>query len=335
MRTARSRPIRSGAFPSLSILLALGIAACGEPTGPKVRFVVPDGATVPAVADTLAAHDVIGWPSLFRLYVRVKGVGSEIKAGTYELPEGSGWSRALNALVEGRVLTLPVTIPEGWTLGQIAERIAPIAELSADSATRRLFDTRLADSLGVPGPSLEGYLFPETYRFAQGVSLESIAARMVARYDSVWTPQRRLALDSLRLNERELVTLASIIQSEARWRDEMPAISAVFHNRLRRGMRLQADPTVQYALESRQGRLLFRHIEEVADNPYNTYTHSGLPPGPIGSPGAAAIDAALHPADLPYLYFVARDDGHHEFSSTLREHNRKIRSIRGVSNPSR
>jgi UPF0755 protein len=108
----------------------------------------------------------------------------------------------------------------------------------------------------------------------------------------------------------------------------MPLISAVFHNRLRRPMRLQADPTVQYVLESRQSRLLFSHIDSVADNPYNTYTHDGLPPGPIGAPGLAAIDAALHPAQVRYLYFVAREDGYHEFSRTLREHNQAIQRIR-------
>jgi UPF0755 protein len=156
----------------------------------------------------------------------------------------------------------------------------------------------------------------------------SIAATLLARYRSFWTPERRAALDSLGYSEREAVTLASIVQSEARWEDEMPLISAVYHNRLRRGMRLQADPTVQYALESRQSRLLYRHIDEAADHPYNTYTHDGLPPGPIGSPGLAALDAALQPADVPYLYFVARDDGRHEFARTLVEHNRNIERIR-------
>ncbi len=282
-----------------------------------------------AVADTLAAHGVIGWPRLFELYVRVRGADSQVKAGTYDLPRGAGWSRSLDALVVGRVVTVAVTIPEGWTISQIAGRIAPIAEIPEDSVAQRLLDPALAESLKVPGPNLEGYLFPETYRFAQAVPAETIAAELVGRYREIWTPERLAALDSLGMNEREIVTLASIIQSEARWEDEMPLISAVFHNRLRRPMRLQADPTVQYALESRQSRLLFSHIDSVADNPYNTYTHDGLPPGPIGSPGLSAIDAALKPASVPYLYFVAGDDGRHEFSRTLREHNRAIQRLRG------
>jgi UPF0755 protein len=226
------------------------------------------------------------------------------------------------------VVTVAVTIPEGWTITQIAERLAPVVGASPDSLAAQLLDPTLADSLGAPGPNLEGYLYPETYRFARGVSVQTVAAELLKSYREVWTPERRAALDSIGMDEREIVTLASIVQAEARWEDEMPLISAVFHNRLRRPMRLQADPTVQYALDSRHTRLLFAHIDSVADDPYNTYTHDGLPPGPIGSPGLAAIVAALHPAAVPYLYFVAREDGRHEFSRTLREHNRTIQQIR-------
>jgi UPF0755 protein len=303
-------------------------AACGDTEGEVERLVIPEGASVKAAADSLAAHGIIRWPGLFRHYVRIKGADSSLKAGTYDLRQGSGWSKALDALVTGRVVTIALTIPEGWTIQKIAARVAPISGLPEDSAALRLLDPALSDSLGAPGPNLEGYLFPETYRFAQGIKLEAIAAKLYERHRFVWTPERRAVLDSLGWSERQLITLASIIQAEARWEEEMPLISAVFHNRLRRGMRLQADPTVQYALESHQSRLLFRHIESAADNPYNTYTHAGLPPGPIGSPGLAAIDAALRPAAVPYLYFVARSDGHHEFSRTLREHNQKIREVR-------
>jgi UPF0755 protein len=304
-------------------------AARGRTDGEIERLVIPQGASVTAVADSLRTRGVIRWPRLFRYYVRLKGADSNIKAGTYDLRRGAGWARALDAVVEGRVVTVALTIPEGWAIGQIAGRVAPITGLPEDSVALRLLAAALSDSLGAPGPNLEGYLFPETYRFAQGVPLLTIVAELYNRYRAVWTPERRAALDSIAMSERELVTLASIIQAEARWEDEMPLVSAVFHNRLRRRMRLQADPTVQYALDSHQSRLLFRHIESVADNPYNTYTHGGLPPGPIGSPGLAAIDAALNPADVPFLYFVAREDGHHEFSRTLREHNQKIREIRG------
>jgi len=330
MRTGAARTTRLDRA-LLCLALASSPLACGGEDGPLSRFTVPDGAPFAAVADTLAEHEIVDFPALFTLYARIKGDASRIKAGTYELPEGAGWSRALEALVAGRVVTVAITVPEGWTIRQIAERLAPLAGIGPDSAVRRLFDPGLADSLGVPGPNLEGYLFPETYRFAEGVSLERMAAEMVDHYEAVWTEERRSALQDIGMTERELVTLASIVQAEARVADEMPLISAVFHNRLRRGMRLQADPTVQYALESHQSRLLYKHIAEVADDPYNTYTHAGLPPGPIGSPGVAAIDAALDPADVRYLYFVAREDGRHVFSRSLREHNQAIRRLRGGS----
>ena len=314
---------------SLAAAVVVLPAACGRTDGELERLVIPEGASAKAVADSLTTHGVIRLPRLFRFYVRMKGADSNIKAGTYDIPRGAGWARALDALVAGRVVTVALPVPEGWAISQIAGRVAPITGLQEDSVALRLLAPGLSDSLGAPGPNLEGYLFPETYRFAQGVPLLIIAVELYDRYRAVWTPQRRAALDSIAMSERELVTLASIIQAEARWEDEMPLVSAVFHNRLRRRMRLQADPTVQYALDSHQSRLLFRHIESVADNPYNTYTHGGLPPGPIGSPGLAAIDAALYPADVSFLYFVAREDGHHEFSRTLREHNQKIREIRG------
>ncbi len=158
--------------------------------------------------------------------------------------------------------------------------------------------------------------------------LDTLLNRLVAQYRLVWTPERRARADSLGMSEREVITLASIIEKEAKLREEMPLISAVYHNRLRIGYPLQADPTVQYALGQHQSRLLYAHIDSVADNPYNTYRHPGLPPGPIGSPGIHAIDAALYPADVDYLYFVARPDGSHVFTRSLEEHNRARAAIR-------
>ena len=181
----------------------------------------------------------------------------------------------------------------------------------------------------MPGPGLEGYLFPDTYRFARGVALDAVIEAMVRRYQRAWTAGRRTRLEALEMSENELVTLASIIQAEARRVEEMPTISAVYHNRLRLVYRLQADPTVLYALGGRRDRLLYAAIDSVADNPYNTYTQRGLPPGPISAPGEAAIHAALYPADERYLYFVARADGTHIFTNSLEEHNRAREVARG------
>jgi UPF0755 protein len=225
-------------------------------------------------------------------------------------------------------VTFPLTMPEGFTARELAPRVAEATGVEFDSVVRLTRDSAFAAKLGVPGPTLEGYLFPDTYRFAEGLEPADILGEMVARYHAYWTVERRARLDSLPLNERELVTLASIVEEEARVAEERPVIAGVYTNRLEIGMLLQADPTVQYALGEPKERLLFADIERVADDPYNTYTHAGLPPGPIASPGEASLDAALYPADVPFLFFVARPDGSHEFTRTNREHVNAINRIR-------
>ncbi len=298
-------------------------SACGgvDPEGP-VAFTVPAGAGFAEVSDTLVARGLVGSPTAFRLYARIRGADRQIKSGGYVLPGEAGWGEVLDALTRGTVATEPLTIPEGFRLAQIAPRIAALSDVQEDSIQALVADSALWEDWDLPGPTLEGYLFPDTYRFAPGVAPRRVLQTMVDRYRSVWTPERRARLDSLELSERELVTLASIIQAEARQVEEMPRIASVYHNRLRDGWLLQADPTVQYALGGPRERLLYAAIDSVADDPYNTYTQAGLPPGPIGAPGERALDAALWPADESFWYFVARPDGSHVFSRTLAEHNR-------------
>jgi UPF0755 protein len=301
---------------------ALLLAACGgEPRGEPIRFTVPAGAGMAAVADTLESRGILERATAFRLYARAKGAAQAIKPGIYEIRAGTAWSEILDKLVSGDVLTLNLVIPEGWTAAQIAERIAAVSNAEPDSVREYLFSPETAERLGVPGPTLEGYLYPATYRFPAGAPVADVVQRLVRRYQQVWTPELRARADSLGLSEREVVALASIVEKEAKQWGERDTIAAVYHNRLRIGMPLQADPTVQYALGAHQNRLLYSHIEEVADDPYNTYKRRGLPPGPIASPSAGAIQATLAPADVDYLYFVARPDGSHVFTRTLAEHN--------------
>jgi UPF0755 protein len=231
-------------------------------------------------------------------------------------------------LTQGRVVTVPLTIPEGFRLNQIAPRIGQVSGMDADSVRALLHRPGIDSAYGVPGPGLEGYLFPDTYRFAAGVEVDIVIRAMTRRYSAFWTPDRRARLDSLGMNERSLVTLASIVQAEARRSDEMPRIASVYHNRLNLGWLLQADPTVLYALGGPRPRLLFAAIDSVAESPYNTYRQPGLPPGPIGAPGEQALVAALYPAKERYLYFVARLDGSHVFTRTLAEHNRAVAESR-------
>ncbi len=307
----------------------LGCRGAGH--GPLARVRIPDGASFGQVTDSLAAHDIVRVPLLFQLYAHLTGASRHVKPGTYGFREGTGWDRVLRDLAEGRVLTARLVVPEGFRLSQIAPRLARLTGLPEDSILRVLDNPETARRFRVPGPTLEGYLFPATYSWPVDAPLDTMLATMVRRYRRVWTPERRARADSLGLSERDALTLASIVQAEARVLADMPAISGVYHNRLRIGMALQADPTVQYALgDHRHDRLLTVDIRSVAADPYNTYTHKGLPPGPIGSPGEAALAAALAPADVNYLYFVARPDGTDIFSSTLAQHNRAKAQVRAL-----
>jgi UPF0755 protein len=312
-----------------SVLLIVLLAACGAgDEGEQVRVRIPPGSGLGTVTDTLAAHDVIRWPYAFRWYVRMRGADRSLRPGTYELPQNASWPHVIDKLVRGDVVTHRFTIPEGWTARQIADRLATALELPADSVVQVLHDPEVAERYEVPGPTLEGYLYPSTYQLPVGAGLDEAIRTMIATYRRVWTPELRARADSAGMSEREVVTLASIVEAEARVWTERDTIAAVYRNRLSRGMRLQADPTVQYALGERQARLLFAHIDEVADHPYNTYRHDGLPPGPIGSPSVGAIQATLEPADVGFLFFVARPDGTHVFTRTFAEHTAAIRQLR-------
>jgi UPF0755 protein len=180
--------------------------------------------------------------------------------------------------------------------------------------------------LDVPNPTLEGYVFPDTYAFPVGTTARQAVREMVYAFERRWKPEWDSSLTDLKINRNDLVTMASIVEKEARLPEERPVIAAVYYNRLRKGMLLQADPTVQYALGHHVGRVLYKDL--AVASPYNTYVHKGLPPGPVASPGAASLSAAANPANVPYLYFVASQDGHHEFRTTLEEHTTAIRQVR-------
>ena len=316
----------------LVLAAATAPAACGANArgdGPVQRITVRPGASLSEVADSLEAHGVLDGTTMLRGWARVSGVAGDIQAGTYEFREGDGWRRILRHLTEGRVASDRLVVPEGWDVRKIAVALGRITRREPDSLTAFMLDTATAARFAVPGPTLEGYLYPATYVVPAGASVDSVVSRMVQEYRRrVWTPERRARADAIGMSEREVITLASIVEREAKVADEMPTIAAVYHNRLEIGYPLQADPTVQYALGEHQSRLLFAHIDSVADNPYNTYRHPGLPPGPIGSPSVRAVDAVLNPADVNYLYFVARDDGSHVFNRHLTEHNATIAEIR-------
>lgn len=316
----RRRP-RTIGVGALGLFLALLLVFTTSGSGAPVLVEIPAGSTSPEIALILEENEVVRSATLFHAYVRLRRADRDLKAGTYELETGSSMGSALRSLRLGTVQTVAVTFPEGFQILDMAPRIAEITGSEPDEVLAALREEGVAERHGLPGPTLEGYLFPDTYRFARGVPLSRVVDAMVERYREVWSPERRAALEASGMTEREVVTLASIIQAEARQVSEMERISGVYHNRLRDGWLLQADPTVVYALGGYRERLLYAAIDSVADDPYNTYRQRGLPPGPIASPGTRAIDAAMAPEAHDFMYFVAWPDGYHIFTQTLAEHN--------------
>jgi UPF0755 protein len=305
------------------------VAACaGEPHGAPVRVIIPRGATFGQAADSLSHDGVIGSAKLFTLYGRVVGGDRNIKPGTYLLKHGTPWSSIIDALNGGHGLVNTVTIPEGWTIAQIAPALAKTLKVPADSVTAAVRDTALLARLDVPNPTLEGYLFPDTYAFPIGTTARQAVREMVYAFERRWKPSWDSAALAMKINRNDLVTMASIVEKEARLPEERPVIAAVYYNRLRKGMLLQADPTVQYALGHHVGRVLYKDL--TIKSPYNTYVNKGLPPGPIASPGVASLAAAAAPANVQYLYFVASRDGHHEFRMTLEQHATAVRQVRAA-----
>jgi UPF0755 protein len=294
------------------------VTSCGGSGAAPVRVTIPSGANLRGISDSLARTGVVRSARLFRLYASLKRGDRGIKAGTYVLHRGEGWNTVLDALRAGKGIVHVVTIPEGFSLFQIEPLITSKLSVPIDSVEAAVRDTALLHRLDIPMPTLEGYLFPDTYVFPEGATARSAIDAMVHRFEQVWKPEWTARLDTLHMTRNDIMALASIVEKEARLPQERPVIAAVYLNRLRHGVLLQADPTVQYALGKHVARVYYKDLE--VESPYNTYKHKGLPPGPIASPGRPSIEAALYPANVPYEFFVAFPDGHHEFRRDLAGH---------------
>ena len=321
----------AGALGRCALLASLAGCSGPSPTAPRVRVVVPNGATFHQVTDSLVAHDLVSHPVWFRILAKLRGVQRSTQAGTYELPLGQSAWALLTALRDGRVAMRRFTSPEGLTLPEIATEASRQLGLPADSFLAAAHDTTLMRALGIDGKDLEGYLLPETYTIPVTTTARELVKLMAGQFVSSWDPAWGLELTDRHLNRRQIIILASIVEGEARVDAERPIIAAVYDNRIRLGMPLQADPTVQFAYMLKHGHRRKRlYLKDYGiRSPYNTYLIPGLPPGPVNSPGLASIRAAVFPASVPYLYFVADARGHHVFTSTYEEHLRAIRRIRG------
>ncbi|HKS07085.1 MAG TPA: endolytic transglycosylase MltG [Gemmatimonadaceae bacterium] len=295
---------------------------------PPVRLLIPRGASFREAAESLAAHQLIRYPRVFSTYASMRGRDRTIRAGTYTIARGQGWDELIHTLHTGRGAVAIVTIVEGWSLRTIVPHLAEALLIPVDSVNAAVRDMSIRTRLKIPTTTLEGYLFPDTYEFAVGSTARQVIAVLVARFERAWKPEWDARLIALRRTRHDIVTLASIVEKEVRVSSERPIVAGVYWNRLRANMFLQADPTVRYAANKYTGRVLYSDLN--VKSPYNTYRNPGLPPGPIASPGEAALEATMNPARVPYRFFVAAPDGHHEFRRTFAEHAIAVQQMRAL-----
>ncbi len=300
-------------FGTFLLLLLAGTVAFWPGTGRKwVEIQVGEGQTAAQVARQLVDAGAVRSRIPFLLWTKVRRAGPRIQIGRYRISAGRSSYWILDDLIQGRTEKEKLVIPEGFASWQIAERLESLKICDA-----KAFLAHVAKE------KLEGYLFPATYELANGLSPASVARQLTAEFESRWTPDKEARAKEIGMTKAQVVTLASIVEREVRAKEEYPLVSAVYHNRLKKNMRLEADPTVQFALGYWKSRLTYNDYRNT-NSPYNTYLNFGLPPGPICSPGEEAIKGTLWPATTPALFFLAQEDGRHTFSTTYREHTNKV-----------
>jgi len=310
------------ATPAIALFLYVQVFAPHTPPVP-VQIEVSAGSSLDRVARVLQKRGVIRNYLAIKLLARWQQQGGKIQTGHYRFSDPATPGKVLNRLIRGDVEKVSLTIPEGFTLQQIIDRTAVKGFGEKEKLVELTHDTEFIHSLGIDADSLEGYLFPETYLFVPGIDEKTLLRMMVKELRRHATTMLIEKAKKIGLNLHQWLTLASIIEKETGIVEEMATISAVFHNRLKRNIPLQTDPTVIYGIKDFDGNLTRKHL--TTPTPYNTYLKRGLPPGPIASPGLAALKAAAYPSDSKFLYFVANGKGGHYFSKTLKEHNAAVR----------
>ena len=294
----------------------------------RVEINIPKGVTLSQIGNILKEESIISNKRTFTMAVKSLGHEKNIPAGRYVLHNALNNRAIINQLVYGVPSLKSITVLEGWTIYQIANELEKELKISKKTFLRLCNDQRVIKLFNLEGNSLEGYLFPDTYTFAEGVDPYLVLTRMVNEFINNITKSMEVQAQEMNMSLLEVITLASIIEGEAIYDSERAIISAVYHNRLKRGMKLQADPTIQYIIDDGPRRLLNDDLK--IESKYNTYLYKGLPPGPINSPGKESIIAALYPGVNEYLYFVARGDGYHTFSTNEKDHNKAKKKFQEV-----
>ncbi|MBU4344086.1 MAG: endolytic transglycosylase MltG [Proteobacteria bacterium] len=303
-------------------LLAYADKSANTDNSKKVVVILP-GQNLSTTANYLNNTGIIKNPVKFRLLARIKGCDKKIKAGEYLFSSSMPPIQILKTMESGKVRLYKITIPEGYNLKQIASIIAKAKLGTEEDFLRAATDSSFVHKHGINAETFEGYLFPDTYHFPKDITPEKIIEAMVERFRSIFNRKWEKRANDLNLSIHQVITLASIIEKETGVSLERPFISSVFHNRLKKRMRLESDPTVIYGLKNFDGNITRKHL--AAQTPYNTYIIKGLPPGPIANPGIKAIEAALYPADTNFLYFVSKKDRTHKFSASIKDHDKAVR----------
>lgn len=309
---------------------AVVLLACQSPPvkAPEAMVIIPRGATFEQAVDSLVSRGVIERRDWFSLYARMRGLPGSLKSGVYTFSPDDSWSHIVGTLKKGRGAEARFTVLEGMMGFEVGERARSWLGVPRDSFAAAVRDTALERELGIrPSPAgVEGYMYPTTYIVPARIKARDLVRIMTHEFIERWRPEWDARVTELGMTRHEVVTLASIIEAEVRYRPDRPYVSAVYHNRLKRGMALQADPTVIYAHGRRLRRVWEKHLR--IPSPYNTYMNRGLPPGPITQPSDSSIVAALYPAPVAFLYFVAQPDGKHIFSASYADHLAAIKRVR-------
>lgn len=305
---------------SITIALVVLVLFWPQPNPSSVsKVTVITGSTLGEISKQLYEKKIIANEQMFRWAVQLMGKEKEIPVGTFQLVDTQSNYDIIKQLVYGSPELIKVRLLEGWSVKQIAAYLNDVMGFDPDEILEISKDYHFLKKHNIKASTIEGYLFPDTYLFFNGDTPTSVLGNVVSEYKKFWKDAFRDRAQELNMTEHEVVTLASIIEGEAIYDKERPTISGVYHNRLNRGMRLQADPTIQYIIDDGPRRLLNRDLK--IDSPYNTYKYEGLPPGPINSPGEQSLIAALYPEENEYLFFVARGDGYHTFTTNEKDHN--------------
>lgn len=322
----------AGAFAALA-LVYIGVqlfvpSDIGSIGSAQVEIEIPPGSTYRQAITILNKQNLIRDKMLFLVIGKLSGMDRKVRAGYYSFMGRMSPFQVFKRLVSGRIIEYEVTVVEGDSLAEIGRKLAEYKLIAPDEFAELVTDRELLGLLTIDAPSLEGYLFPQTYRIPKGATPKAIIRLMVNTLRDAYTEKLTAQARKIGWSEREVLTLASIVEKEAVADEERPIISAVYHNRLRKGMPLQADPTSIYGVKGRKGKITLSDLKRNTE--YNTYMIKGLPPGPIASPGLKSIIAALYPANVPYLYFVSQGDGTHYFSKTWTEHEQAVRRFRAI-----